>query len=375
MTLKRLVTTLGILVVLAGAGIMSLWQYAHSSSGRARIIIAQLKGDTFSLSGWMLTHHLVQPVYSASWGKAEDLAAENEMIKLGPRVLPVVIDALHDDNRVVRMMAVRTCGEFRDSSAIQPLAQRMREETSDPAVQDLCLVSLVEIGPEAYGPLLDAAKEGNSHMRWSVPETVAQIWGAQAVPQLVEFLDNSDGSVRWSAASELARFKDKRATDALVRHLEDGDANVARSSAIALGDIRDSKAIPALLKTLQNTHAENRTRIPAAGALARMGRDDGLSFLLVMVKSPKLLERSETAGELGTNGIKGTLEPLLFLLDDSDFYVRRTAVYGLGEVHDPRAIPAIKKFLNDPDPEARKTAARALQKLEVKTPASQSDKP
>jgi hypothetical protein len=54
MTLKRLMIILGILVVLAGCGIAWLWQYAYSPQGRARVIIAQLKGDTTSLRGWML---------------------------------------------------------------------------------------------------------------------------------------------------------------------------------------------------------------------------------------------------------------------------------------------------------------------------------
>ena len=64
MTLKRLIIVLGVLVVLAGVGIMWLWQYAYSPEGRARIIIAQLKNDTTSLRGWMLQHHVVRQGFS-----------------------------------------------------------------------------------------------------------------------------------------------------------------------------------------------------------------------------------------------------------------------------------------------------------------------
>ena len=374
MTLKRLVTTLGILIVLAGVGIMCLWQYAYSPQGRARTIIVQLKGDTISPLAWMISHHVVRPAYSASWAKSEGSVAEVEMMKLGHEALPVVIEAMQDENRVVRTMAVRVCRTFRDPVAIQSLAECMCDEGGDFVLQHLCLVSLVEIGPEAYGSLCEAARKANPDVRWMVPKTVAQTWGAKAVPQLIGFLDDSDLYIRWSAASELARFKDKRATESLIRHLSDSDAMVAKSSAIALGDIGDPKAIPALLKTFKDTHVENRVRIPAAGALARMGRDDGLNYLLVMIKSPQILERAEAAGELGTNRIKGTFEPLLPLLGDSDTTVRRSALWALGEVRDPIAIPAIRKFLNDPDSDIRIAADDALKKFEGKPTALQPGK-
>ena len=59
MTLKRLFIILGILVLLAGIGIAWLWEYAYSPQGRARIIIAQLRGDDTTLRGWLLKNELV----------------------------------------------------------------------------------------------------------------------------------------------------------------------------------------------------------------------------------------------------------------------------------------------------------------------------
>ena len=57
MTLKRLAILLAILIFLAGVGIAWLWQYAYTPQGRARVIIAQLKGDNdTTLRGWMLKH-------------------------------------------------------------------------------------------------------------------------------------------------------------------------------------------------------------------------------------------------------------------------------------------------------------------------------
>jgi HEAT repeat protein len=363
MTLKRLMILLAVLVSLAGGGIALLWPYAYSPQGRARVIISQLKGDTVSLRGRMLQHHMLRPGYSVAWGQPEEFAAEAEMVKLGRSVLPVAIEALRNENRPVRAMAARACGKFRDPLAIQPLAQCLHDETRDFNLQHLYLLSLVQIGPEAYGPLLEAAKACKEEVRFAIPRTVAGTWGAEALPQLIGFLDNPDSYVRWSAAYELGGLKDSRATGALIRRLDDGDTNVASYSATALGEIGDPAAIPPLLKLLRDARVENGVRIAAAGALARMGRADGRKYLLEMAQSPKTLDRAQAAETLGTGKIKGATDPLLSLLADRDAAVRLQAVQAIAKFSDPRVIPAVKKLLNDPDSDVRQSAADALKKL------------
>ena len=404
---------LGILVVLAGAGIMWLWQYAYSPQGRARIIIAQLKNDTTSLRGWMLQHHLVRPGYPIPSTNDEENAltdidavihpaldyayvkvvvqtAVGEMVKLGREALPVDIEALRDDNRDVQMMAVLACGEFHDPRAIQPLAQCACDANGGPSntasrpaglqgdsqLQAFCLDSLVKIGPEASGPLLVAARECDEMVQRNIPEMVARMWGAAAVPHLIKLIDESDGIVRDNAAVELGKSKDKRATDVLIRHLTLRDEYAAVSAARALGEIGDPKAIPALLRTLQDEQTGDYIRVPAAGALARMGRDDGLQFVMSMFNSSDGNDRALAATELGIIRIKGTLELLLPLLHDSEADIRWTAMEALGELNDPRAIPAIRKLLNDPVDYAREVAAKVLRKLGDKPPpATQPGKP
>ena len=121
MTLKRLMILLGILIFLAGVGIMWLWHYAYTPEGRARVIIAQLKGDTTSLRGWLLQHHLVRAGFTEPNQKGQDRehrqtepdfyreeAATGVMVNLGHEVLPVLIEGLRDKNRYVRKMGIRT---------------------------------------------------------------------------------------------------------------------------------------------------------------------------------------------------------------------------------------------------------------------------
>jgi HEAT repeat protein len=65
---------------------------------------------------------------------------------------------------------------------------------------------------------------------------------------------------------------------------------------------------------------------------------------------------------------KSAIPALMELLEDRDFFVRRTAAEALGQVGPEAraAIPALTKLLKDPN--VRRTAAEALRKIGVQVP-------
>ncbi len=324
---KRLMIIQGILVVLAGVGIMWLWQYAYSPEGRARVIIAQLKNENTSLRGWMLRNQLIRPGFSEP--RQEDFsetfdrntAAGDELASLGHEALPIAITALTVEDRDVRLMAIHACGKFHDPTAIQPLVKCIRSvplsrysNFSDVDIFSVgrCVDSLAEIGPEAYGPLLEVIRAREVGLRGLLPWTLGEKWGSAAMPYLLELLDDSDREIRVNTVQELGRLKDKRATDGLIHHLSDPVAEVRYEAAGALGKLKDKRATDALIRHL----------------------------------------------------------------NDPDSYVRLLALDSLREIHDPNAIPAIRELLNNSDSVIRKLAAKALKELGVKLPpASQPGKP
>lgn len=68
------------------------------------------------------------------------------------------------------------------------------------------------------------------------------------------------------------------------------------------------------------------------------------------------------------------LEPLVAALKDKDALVRRMAVQSLWDLHDRRAIPAVRRLVNDPDEDVRQDAADALKELESLPTDSQPPK-
>ena len=403
MTLKRLMIILGILVVLAGVGIMWLWQYAYSPQGRARVIIAQLRGDNDTTwRGWLLQHHLIRPGFSEAPppehgrsglfmtpGISNKLpeAGAYEMAKLEHEVFPIVIEALRDGNYDVQLMAVLTCGKFRDPAAIQPLVQCLRNAQANPDTRERpgdpdddvrywCMDSLLEIGPKAFEPLWAAAKEPGVNWGFDIPEKLAEKWDEAAEPYLIQILEDPDGLFHSYAARELGFLKDKRATEVVIRHFNDRKpiyTETATAFPEALGDIGDPKAIPFLLKKLKDSKVEKEVRTSVARALARMGQEEGREYLLAMLKSTDPNERANGVTAICIPDIPGALDILLTHLSDKSELVRSRAQGALMQLQfadDPRVIPHLRKLLNDPDTNVRESAADVLDKLDVKPPPS-----
>ncbi len=418
MTLNRLLIIIGIVVLLVTGVVMWLWGYAYSPEGRARVIVAQLKGDTTSLRGWMLQKKLIRPAYVLSPEQAEcrarkkideqivrlndsthpdalpraiaaayrDAAAQ-EMEKLGTKVLPVVVEAMGEANADVQHVALRFCQKFPDPREIEPVARCMRQLApkcatfqASEANQDTYAFMLhardllLSLGPEAYGPLLDATKGCTKEMRLGIADKMAEKSGSAAFPYLMELLRDPDGSMRASAAGALGRLGDRRATDALIARLQDSDPWAAQRTAAALGDLGDSRAVAALLQTVRNNGLKSTYRIMAASSLARMGNCEGFEFLLTKLRSGSGQERSDAATWLRYPAIHGALEPLVAALKDKDALVRRMAVQSLWDLHDRRAIPAVRRLVNDPDEDVRQDAADALKELESLPTDSQPPK-
>lgn len=368
MTLKRLMIILAILVFLAGVGIAWLWQYAYSPQGRARVIIAQLKNDNTSLRGWMLKHQIIRqgfqepPLNPDGSEPPRNYNAAIEISKLGPKTLPPVIEALSDSNPRVQFMAVWVCGRLRDPAAIGPLANCVRDTITcmknDGPFQDWCIDSMVKIGPDAYGPLMEAAKAGPD-VRSGIPCSLEFNWGQASVPYLVKLLEDPDMNVRANAELSLGRLKNKDATDALVNHINDPNSAAAE----ALGYIGDTKAIPALFKTIRNNSDREGISYGAAGAMSRMDRGTCLEYLRAKSKSRDPKDRVAVAMALYNFG-KDAFELLQTLTEDADSNVSLKAieVWGAHVSDDPRAIPALKRIAAGHNSKAE-AAARILKRI------------
>ena len=100
-------------------------------------------------------------------------------------------------------------------------------------------------------------------------------------------------------------------------------------AARALGAVGDHKAVPTLAKAIADR--DSSVRKAAARALADIG--------------------------------KPAVPGLIRLLKHKNWHVRLLAAWGLGEIEDRRAIPALRKALKDRNLQIRRTAEQALRAM------------
>lgn len=97
--------------------------------------------------------------------------------------------------------------------------------------------------------------------------------------------------------------------------------------------------------------------------LARADRIDDLERTLRYAKNEK--KRINAAVALGKLKDERGVKPLVWALrKDESHVVRAVAAAALGHIGDPRALPALRKALDDPDPSVRRRAEEAIRRIE-----------
>ena len=191
------------------------------------------------------------------------------------------------------------------------------------------------------------------------PPNVGKMEAKRDVKGLINALGyQKDASVRRVAAAALGKIGDARAVDPLSAALKDNYSNVRHAAADALGRIGDARAVEPLIAALQDSFG---VRGAAADALDKIGwrpRQDEIAAAYWAVK-----EGWDKCIEIGSPAVA----PLVAVLKDSPYFVRRAAAQALGRIGDARAVAPLSTALKDGDWEVRAAAVGAM--VKIGTPA------
>jgi HEAT repeat protein len=133
----------------------------------------------------------------------------------------------------------------------------------------------------------------------------------QAVPLLVDALDDEDSQIRIYALWALGALGDPRAEQPLVEALEDPDAGVRKTAAFALGELGRVDAAPALELRLEDPVADVRWN--AALSLARMDNRAGVPVLERMIDRRLLAQVPDITSEQKEEAMISAIEALAVL--------------------------------------------------------------
>ena len=128
-----------------------------------------------------------------------------------------------------------------------------------------------------------------------------------------------------------------------------------------IGAMKNSKDIRGLIRLLN--HRDHEVQWRAADALGTLG-ETACDQLLSILEFPKMHVRLGAIEALGDIKCPRSVEPLIRKLrTDKDNEVRWVAALSLGEIGDPRAVPALVDALGDPDRYVRYGAVMSLEML------------
>lgn len=312
-------------------------------------------------------------------------------------VIPLVA-AFADNHPEVRKAAVRAVGRFSDASVVPALLRLLRDPSED--VRSAAVGSLGAVGSaESIGALSELLSSGSDLFRSKVAYALGQIArdpsagkageialerlvaalatpalrpaarealriaGSAAIPALLQHLAGKLPGDPTTAVQLLAQAADARATPALTSELE--RRRVAQPVVLAaLGATRDPDALVPVLGALSSKDPE--IRLAAMNAMRfLLGEDGRASDVLIDRLGDSELEVRVLAAEyLGlAHARQGTEKLIALTAAITPPRLRHAAVEALGEIGDPRALPALLAILRDGPTALRPAAATALSYL------------
>lgn len=223
-------------------------------------------------------------------------------------------------------------------------------------------------------------------------ELLGELKSEQAIPALVQALNDLNLDVRKAAIKALTRIGSEQArselTKAFFSNLDtrqiltnlftdnrcgqlfttinqafSDPMNYVDESKIDMPkEINFDRSIPTLIKLLDHPTANEREQ--AAQALGAIRCEQAVNSLIPLLKDPVSLVRGSSAQALGAIGSKRAINALVQSLNDPVSGVRWRVAEALGHIASERAINGLITALEDSDPMVREIAADAMGKIE-----------
>ncbi len=260
------------------------------------------------------------------------------------------------------------CG---DERVIYPLIKALKDE--NPGVQDAAMRSLISIGGEVTAYMVIPLLRGEPLLRNTARIILKEI-GVETVPLLHPLLKDKDDDIRQFAIDLISEIKSCSYPQEIVRVLEtDSNPNVRASAARALGVLGYREALPSLINALRDDEwvcfsaleslamikdesslgaiiplldsPSDAIRYAAIETLGRIGGANSINVLLGRLPKADTFEKRALVKVLVKTGITpstfGVTDILIDMLKSDDWDERSTAIKGLADLRDERAIRTI----------------------------------
>ncbi len=197
-------------------------------------------------------------------------AAQHLAARVDPTVVEALFAALGDPDVQVHEAIIQAITRQTASGVIPGLVTILRENHA--GRRNAALSTLIEIGARRPQSLIAALNNPTPEVRLHIAEVLGDLRNPQAVPALIERLNDSAEfpNVRHAAAQALGKIGDRGAVPALVRAAQEGDFWVRYAAVEALGKIGDERAVEPLLALMPQDAWTRPAIVQALGNLERL---------------------------------------------------------------------------------------------------------
>ncbi len=347
--------------------------------------------------------------------------------KIGtPSVVPILINALKDDDENVRTEAASALGYLKDKRAVEPLAGCLDDDE-----KQVVLNALISLGnlkaTNTEKDIQKLVKHKDAAIRHEAEKTLRSLRGSISptavieetetvklrereleklttpslsisdisamnpedthnigtlpikiglpvnVKKCIEDMKSEFPDIRSEAAWLLGNSKDKTAVPCLIAALGDEKSDVRWNAAKSLGKLDDSRALIPLIKVLDDPDKDVREDI--IEALGRLHDEKAVKPLMKIIdnKNEHPYIKAKVVEALGRLGNYGAFDSLLDLLKNPSSEIRLCTVIALGRLKDKRALAPLDKMKSDRDKTVRECAVSAIDVIKGKRNADELD--
>lgn len=281
----------------------------------------------------------------------------------GDRQLGLIVAGIKGDDPAARLAGLGLAAEVKGAQATEALASLLRE--TPPAVQAALVKAMAQRGdPAALSAVAAMVKSPEPAVRIAALGAIGDLGDASAVPLLAETAAGARDAEQDAARQALAclrRGDVRRAMDDLMAQ---APAPVQVELVRALTARHDRQAVPLLLKKAEGP--DEQVQAAALQAVSVLG-DETLAAPLVELLTKAKSGAAREAAERALVAIAGQPKPspamgdaVLAAMQGADPPARCSLLRVAGRIGGPKAMDALRAAANDPIPEIRDTAVRAL---------------
>lgn len=313
--------------------------------------------------------------------------------KIGPKIIPRVIDALAMTDKSHTMLFVdilasyvndKTIKYFREgladggervvsgtawalSSSNNYNANALLDFFDDPEVSKPALIEIIKVHKKniSVHDLLRRAYELEPKEKAALFAIIDSVVTADMVPDLLNRMGGKDPAVKIHLMGLLAKFELDEINRALEIQLKDTNKSVRSAALTALGQRKGNINIDRVAELLLDSDLEVQNK--AVDVIVKVNHPDTVKYLVAALKDESEYSRRSAVEVLNEICDPESVKDLLGAIKDDDWWVRARAGDALAEIGGPKVVNSVLELVKDKDEDIRRTAIEILNSTKDET--------